>query len=149
LECSSGGELKEDNMEEVFSGFLQQLLELILVAVVPAAVALAVAWLKVKQKEIESKLPAEVLSTIQNVATMVVLAAEQSELSGWLEEEGMKKKEWAMLEGEKLLKQNLGLVLDLNKLGDVFWDGVLSGLDVAVEKEVYGQNGWGSFRKPK
>jgi len=130
-------------LNEVLSAFLQSLLNLVILAIVPAAVGLVVAWLRVKQRELEQKLPGEVLYTIKTVAKMVTQAAEQSQLSGWLEEEGMKKKEWAMLEGEKLLKEQLGLVLDLNKLGDTFWKSVLAGLDASIEAEVLQANGRG------
>lgn len=133
-------------MEEAFSGFLQILLELVIVAVVPAMIALAVAWLKVQQRKIEMQLPAEVLLAIQTVASIVTQAAEQSELSGWLKEAGMKKKEWAIQEGEKLLKEQLGLMLDLDKMGDVFWESVLAGLDVSIEAEVFRGNSYGAFK---
>ena len=130
---------------EVLSGFLQVLLEIVIVAVVPALAALAVAWLKVKQKEIESKLPSEVLNTIGIVSGILVQAAEQSELAGYLKKEGISKKDWAMAEGEKLLKEQLGLFLDLDKLGDVFWQSVLSGLDASIESEVFMKNSYRAF----
>ena len=130
---------------EVLSGFLQVLLEIVIVAVVPALAALAVAWLKVKQKEIESKLPSEVLNTIGIVSGILVQAAEQSELAGYLKKEGISKKDWAMAEGEKLLKEQLGLFLDLDKLGDVCWQSVLSGLDASIESEVFMKNSYRAF----
>jgi len=133
--------------EEVLSGFLQVLFELVIVAVVPAAVGVAVAWLKVQQRKIEAELPANVLNVIAEVAAIVTQAAEQSELSGWLEKEGMKKKEWAMQEGEKLLKEHLGLMLDLDGLGDSFWAAVLAGLDANVEVEVFRGNSYGAFNR--
>lgn len=127
-------------MNEVLSAFVETLLSAVIVAVVPAAVALVVAWLRVKQKELESKVPAEVLLYTETVADMVVKAAEQSGLAGYLSHVGMEKKVWAMEQGEALLKEHLGLVLDLNKLGDEFWDSVLAGLDAAIEARVHDLN---------
>lgn len=131
---------KEDKMEDVLSRFVEALLQLIIVAVVPAAVALVVAWLNVKKKELEAKLPESVISTIQLVTDMVVKAAEQSGATDWLKEYGMEKKEWAMQQGEELLKEYLGLSLDLDKLGDAFWNAVLQGLDVSIEARVKEMN---------
>ena len=72
--------------------------------------------------------------------TFLKLMGETEELRVKVEEslkEGHAKKAWAMDYGERVLREQLGLFLDLNKLGDSFWDSVLAGLDASVEAKVY------------
>lgn len=123
--------------EETISAFIELLLQATILVVVPALATIFAKWLLVKVDATKASIPSEVLWTIEAVAKMVVEAAEQSGLKDELLAEGADKKAWAMQYGEDLLRQQLGLHLDLNKLGDAFWESVLKGLNVAVEQQVY------------
>jgi hypothetical protein len=123
---------------------LSQFLQLLLSSVaVPAAVALTLAlfrWLKAKALEARSRLPGELVYTIEAVAKMAVAAAEQSGLAGHIAAEGKAKKQWAMAYAENVLRQQFGLVLDLDALGNEWWNGVIIALNGAIEAGVREQN---------
>lgn len=122
------------------SAFLQLFLSAV---AIPALSALAVAGVKLlmaKALEAKAQLPAELVYTIQHVAQIAVAAAEQSGLAGHILNAGEEKKAWAMQYAENLLKQQFGLVLDLDKLGDQWWAGVKDALDGAIEADVGGRN---------
>lgn len=125
---------------EILSQFITLLLMSFITAAVPIITTVVVKWLRMKAKEIEAQIPADVLAQTKAIARIVVAAAEQAGLTGTLAELGMEKKEYAISMGEMLLSQYLGLDLDLDKLGDAFWESVLAGLDAAVESEVAGMN---------
>jgi len=125
---------------EIASQFLTLLLMSFITAAVPIITTVVVKWLRMKAKEIEAQIPADVLAQTKAIARIVVAAAEQAGLTGALAELGMDKKEYAISMGEMLLNQYLGLDLDLDALGDAFWESVLAGLDAAVEAEVAGAN---------
>ena len=127
-------------MAAMLSEFVTLLLTAVITAAVPVITALAVKWLNAKAQELQAQIPAEALMYAEMVARVVVAAAEQSGLSGAIANESAAKKEWAMERGEELLRQYLALDLDLNKLGDDFYQAVLAGLDAAVEAEVASRN---------
>lgn len=121
---------------EALSMFLQIFLQAVLV---PALVALTVAgvrWLASKAQEAKAGVPAELLYAIEQIAKMAVMAAEQSGLSGQIGAEGKAKKAWAMNWAEQVLKTQFGLILDLDRLGAAWWDGVRVSLDGAIEATV-------------
>lgn len=122
---------------ETLSAFLQILLQSVVAVAVPVLTAMVVSYVRAKMAEIKGQVPAEVLATIDLVADMVVAAAEQSGLKDEIMAQGENKKAWAMQYGEELLREQLGLFLDLDKLGASFWDAILSGLDMEIEAKVY------------
>jgi len=122
---------------EVISQFVEVLARSVITLAVPLIVAVVYAFFKAKVEEVKSNLPNEVLYTIEAIARLVVEAAEQSGLTDELLREGVAKKAWAMEYGERLLREQLGLFLDLEKLGDDFWKAIREGLDAAVEAKVY------------
>lgn len=124
----------------ILSEFITLLLLSFITAAVPIITTMVVRWLKLKAKEVEAQIPADVLAQTKAIARIVVAAAEQAGVTGALEELGLEKKEYAISMGEMLLSQYLGLDIDLDKLGDAFWESVLAGLDAAVEAEVAGMN---------
>jgi len=123
--------------EETLSKFVELLLQSVITLAVPVITALLVAWLRAKVQESKGQLPGEVRWAIEAVAALVVEAAEQSGLKDEILKEGSAKKAWAMQYGEELLREQLGLFLDLEKLGDDFWQAILRGLDMAIEAKVY------------
>jgi hypothetical protein len=125
---------------EILSKFLEVLVASVITVAVPALVTLLAVWVRQKTAQIKSKLPADVLWHITEVAGLVVAAAEQTGMKDALLAEGKAKKEWAMEQGELILKNTLGLSLDLNKLGDVFWAAVVQGLNAGIEQKVLEQN---------
>lgn len=125
---------------QVVSEFLMLVLSALVTAFVPV-IALALRnYLVARQEEVKAYIPESVLGQIDFIADLVVAAAEQSGLTNELLREGAAKKEWAMNLGEAWLKENLGLMLDLDKLGDTFWDAVIEGLGAAIEAKVAGMN---------
>jgi hypothetical protein len=121
---------------EVLSKFLEVLIASIITMAVPALVALAAVWLRQKAASIKTRLPENVLWMVGQVAGMVVDAAEQTGAWAELLETGEAKKKWAMERGEAILRETLGLSLDLDKLGDNFWAAVLTGLNAGIEQKV-------------
>jgi hypothetical protein len=121
---------------ETVSMFLQLLLQALVVPALVSLTVYGVKWLAAKVTEAKAKVPKDVLDTIDHVAETVVWAAEQSGLKHELMQTGKAKKAWAMNYGEQVLKQQLGLTLDLDKLGDKYWKGVVDALDAAIEAKV-------------
>jgi hypothetical protein len=126
--------------EETLSKFVELLLQSVITLAVPVITAFVVAWLRAKVQEVNAEIPGEVRWAIDVVASMVVEAAEQSGLTDEILNVAENKKAWAMQYGEELLRAQLGLYLDLDKLGQQFWNAVLSGLDAAIESKVYRMN---------
>lgn len=123
--------------EETLSKFVELLLQSVITIAVPVLTALIVSFVRAKIKQVDAFLPEQVRWAIEAVAQTVVEAAEQSGLKDELLKEGANKKAWAMQYGEELLREQLGLFLDLDKLGASFWDAILSGLDMEIEAKVY------------
>jgi hypothetical protein len=121
---------------EIFSKFLEVLIGSVITLAIPALVALLAVYVRQKAAQLKSKLPADVLWHIQEVAGLVVDAAEQTGMKNALLAEGKARKEWAMQQGEDMLRQTLGLSLNLNKLGEEFWGAVLQGLNAGIEQKV-------------
>lgn len=134
----------ETGADPQWSDSLSQFVQLLLYTVaVPALVTLSSAgirWLKAKALEAKAKLPGELIYTLETVAKMAVAAAEQSGLADLIANDGKAKKAWAMRYAENMLRQQYGLILDLDSLGDAWWQGVVHSLDGAIEAGVQAQN---------
>lgn len=122
--------------EETLMKFVEILLTTVITVAVPVLTAYIAAYVRKKTAELERQVPKDVLMAINLVADMVVTAAEQSGLKDELLRTGRAKKDWAMEYGEEMLRNFFGASPDLHKLGDVFWESVLKGLDVAIEQRV-------------
>jgi hypothetical protein len=116
--------------------FLQTLLLALIAAAVPSLTTLVVLWIKAKIEDLKQNIPYHVLDQIELVADIVVMAAEQSGLAAEAQNLAFDKKAWAMTTGELWLKSQLGLTMDLNKMGDAFWASVKVGLNAAIEARV-------------
>jgi len=96
------------NWNDVLSVFLTELLK----AVLPLAAAALAAWLfglaAVAWKKFHEE-HYDLAETIEQVAAMVVKAAEQSQLSGLIQD----KKEFAIAEVERILRDQYKLKIDL------------------------------------
>ena len=121
---------------EQLSSFLELLLTALITALVPTLVAMLAVWLKAKLQELKDQVPANVMDQVDLIAEMVVMAAEQSGLAGLIKNTAEAKKAYAMDMGEQWLRGSLGLMLDLDKLGETFWNAVKLGLDSAIEAKV-------------
>jgi len=96
------------NWNDVLSVFLTELLKAVLPLAAAALAAwlfglAAVAWKKFKQEHYDLS------ETIEQVAAMVVKAAEQSQLSGLIKD----KKAFAIAEVERILRDQYKLKIDL------------------------------------
>ncbi|RPJ40104.1 MAG: hypothetical protein EHM35_00430 [Planctomycetaceae bacterium] len=125
---------------ESLSIFLQLILESVVALVlVPLALA-GVKWLLAKAMQAKASLPAELVYTLEQVAKIAVAAAEQSGLAGHIKDTAEDKKQFALEYAENLLRQQFGLVLNLDKLGAMWWEGVVDALDGAIEADVGERN---------
>ena len=127
--------------EETVMKFVEAMLGMVITAAVPVITGFLVAWINSKRKEVEGKIPAEIMYAIRATASMVVTAAEQSGLTNELLATGKAKKQWAMQMGEEWLRAQFGASPNLNKLTEQMWNAILSGLDLAIEEEVGHHNG--------
>ena len=99
------------NWNDVLSVFLTELLKAVLPLVATAAAAwlfglAAVAWKKFKEEHYDLS------ETIEQVAAMVVKAAEQSQLAGLIAD----KKEFAIAEVERILREQYKIKIDLQTI---------------------------------
>ncbi|RPJ03162.1 MAG: hypothetical protein EHM39_00035 [Chloroflexi bacterium] len=123
-----------------FGAFLQLFLSGVAIPALILLTSAGAKWLAAKAQEAKAGLPNELVYTLQHVAQMAVAAAEQSGLAGHIADTAEEKKAWAMQWAENLLKQQFGLVLDLDALGDQWWEGMVDSLDGAIEADVGERN---------
>jgi len=98
-------------LSPVFQAFLTSILEILL----PIALGYAVILINAKIKQAKAALTSEQLSVASHIIRTMVLAAEQSGLSGKIVNEGAAKKQMVISMAEAELKK-VGIVLDLDVL---------------------------------
>ena len=81
-------------MEDVLTALISSSLEILLPIALTALAAWATAWFSKQRKLVEAKLTQEQLLILQSFAHAMVVAAEQSGLSGYIENVGEAKYEW-------------------------------------------------------
>lgn len=106
---------------EYLSVFLQKFLEIVLPVLATALAGLVVAWITKIVNQVKSKLSQEAQWYIEQAVTSAVLAAEQLNLSGKIED----KKDYALQVAEQWLAEKK-IKIDLAKLSDLIEAEVMS-----------------------
>jgi hypothetical protein len=104
---------------------VEMLLEGVLVLVLPAVFGLAVAWLRVRQRELLMRLDEAdrrgregARVALGDAVALGVEAAEQGGLVGLIAKEGARKKEYAVGAAERYLR-TFGVEVDVGVVGDL------------------------------
>lgn len=105
------------DLYNALSSFLFLIAQLLLLISIPILIAAAAMWLRQKANEIKSRLSAEQLSTIQNVASIAVKAAEQAGLSKQLAS-GSEKREYALKVAQDYLN-SLGVKIEVKTIASM------------------------------
>jgi len=112
------------------NAFLQPLLITLIQVLAPILISLLIAWVKKQFDLAKARIPAEQLAFAAVLIRQLVLAAEQSGLSGALENEGKAKKEWVLGRVEQELKAR-GINLNVRLISDMIEGIVLDELNKA------------------
>lgn len=97
---------------------IQTVLVIIIQVLLPVALGYVVMWLKAKVEEVKARIPAEQLEFATVLAQQLVMAAEQSGLSGQIAAEGKAKKEWVIARLQLALEEK-GIKMDVKYLSDL------------------------------
>lgn len=106
---------------EYLSVFLQKFLEIVLPVLATALAGLVVAWITKIVNQVKSKLSQDAQWYIEQAVTSAVLAAEQLNLAGKIED----KKDYALQVAEQWLAEKK-IKIDLAKLSDLIEAEVMS-----------------------
>ena len=99
-------------MNEQFADFLTLMIQAVIAAALPILLAFVVGWLNSKRRLAEHRLTADQKTLITWTLRTIVMAAEQSGLSGELKRLGVDKKQYAIAEASSWLA-SVGLPVNL------------------------------------
>ncbi len=105
-------------------GYISELLQALILAILPVLAVFAVRWLMSQEKVLMAQLTVEQQTVIRNVVTLAVLAAEQFGLVAKAKGVYFEKKQWALEFAMKRLEK-IGLSVDVDYISDVIEAAVL------------------------
>lgn len=115
-------------MDGILSSALQVFLETLVRLLLPVLLTAAVGYFVQQWKLVSARIPAEQLAFASELVRQLVLAAEQSGLSGAIENEAKAKKEWVLQRAEAELASR-GIKLDLHQISTLVEAAVLESLN--------------------
>lgn len=111
----------------VMQQFVMLILESVIAILVPVLARAVILWVMARLAEAKGLASQEQLIAITALVDLVVRAAEQSGLSGYLEELGMTKREWALQELQRILDEHNFKGISISTLYTLIEDAVRRG----------------------